>query len=294
MASPVVISQDANGRTSAVVLSHGGARVKVAVQGAHVEQWTTASGASPIYMSPAAVYADGKALRGGVPICFPQFNDMGPLAQSHGFARNTRWEIGVAEAGADSSHVSFVFKPVDDSQVAGVAGLSATFTVRLWAEKLQMELQVRNDGPDERKFTTALHTYFAVADIGKLRISGVLDSCRYADSLHGRKMFDAAPINRIAQEVDRVYTGTDVGPVVLHDGTGPALEITQSGFKDVVLWNPWIEKAKKLADLPDDGYTKFVCVEAAAALTPFVVPAGGFVAGSQTIVAGGSAGSSNL
>jgi len=276
-------------KLSCVTLKHGTrATVTVVLQGAHVSAWTTEAGHSPIYMSPTAVFAEGKALRGGVPICFPQFSDMGPLAQAHGVARNHLWELVEKAEGGEASTAVFSFKPTDAELVKALAGLVPQFTVRIAGEQLSMDLKMTNVGAETAKFTAALHTYFSVSDIAKLRISGVLDTCRFADNLQARKMCDPAKIAEIDKEVDRIYQAAAGGPVVLHDaGTGVSLEISQRGFQDVVLWNPWIEKAKRLADLPDDGYTKFVCVEAAAALTPLFVAPGESVVGGQTIVVHG-------
>lgn len=65
------------------------------------------------------VFAPPKAIRGGIPLCFPQFSDFGPLGQ-HGFARNQEW--AVAELAADA--VTMTLKESDATLARGVLSLT--------------------------------------------------------------------------------------------------------------------------------------------------------------------------
>ena len=63
-----------------------GDSLRVALHGAHVLSWVS-QGRERLYLSPHSVMDAHAAIRGGVPVCFPQFNQRGPLPK-HGFARN--------------------------------------------------------------------------------------------------------------------------------------------------------------------------------------------------------------
>ena len=75
-----------------VLRGAGQSEVTVYHFGAHVTSWKNAAGVEMIYTSPTAVYNGEKAIRGGIPICFPQFGKKGPLRQ-HGFARINTWQL---------------------------------------------------------------------------------------------------------------------------------------------------------------------------------------------------------
>lgn len=257
--------KDANGRDYFVVQGAGTERATVYLQGAHVTHWETASGLKPIYLSPTAVFADGKALRGGVPICWPQFSDMGKYKQAHGVARNRVWSL--IGSGKGDALFRLVVGP-DDPELPGIHA-DLIFGLACVGDELDLALTVCNAGVDTLEFTTALHTYFSVSDITKLQISGGLDEARWADNLQNRRVFDPAPIHNIDKEVDRIYFDVK-NPVLLHDGS-TQISIQGHDLPDAVLWNPWIEKTKKMSDLPDDGYQKFVCVEHGKIQSPVVL-----------------------
>ena len=68
------------------------AQVIVTIYAAHVVSWSTAAG-EQLFVSSAAEYGGGKAVRGGIPICWPQFAARGPGGK-HGFCRNSaKWTV---------------------------------------------------------------------------------------------------------------------------------------------------------------------------------------------------------
>jgi glucose-6-phosphate 1-epimerase len=156
---------------------------------------------------------------------------------------------------------------------------------------LNMTVDVVNGGDAPLPFRFAFHTYFAVSNVSNVQVSG-LDTANYSDNLLQRKVFPPAQVREITQEIDRVYYDV-AGPVAVSDnGHNASLIIAALNLPDVVLWNPWIEKAKKMADLPDDGYNFYVCVEHGAIKEPVVVPAKGTWSGSQLVQV--NAGSSKI
>ncbi|HNQ09783.1 MAG TPA: D-hexose-6-phosphate mutarotase, partial [Giesbergeria sp.] len=76
----------------------------VALHGAQVLSWIS-GGRERLYLSPKAVFDGQAAIRGGIPLCFPQFNQRGPLPK-HGFARNLAWRADGAQAGEGVTRLS--------------------------------------------------------------------------------------------------------------------------------------------------------------------------------------------
>lgn len=280
---------------SFTVKNSDGASVDVHLQGAHITKWTTSAGLSPIYMSPKAIFEEGKALRGGVPVCWPQFSDMGPLSSFHGVARTRPWTVD--EASVADGVASFDFAIAAGDEAAPGIHASARLTVTVRGSGLKIELAAKNLSSDAPlSFTTALHTYFN-ADVANLEIRGVLDNCEYADNLKARAIQPPAPIRKIEGETDRVYknAGGAGGEVLLSDaGLATQIRVSGDNLPDVVLWNPWVDKTLRLKDLPEDAWRHFVCVEHGAILTPVKLLPGESWSGAQLIEATPLSKASNL
>ena len=266
-----------------VTVAHNGASVVVALQGAHVVGWTTASGATPLYLSPKAAFQRGKAIRGGVPICWPQFSDMGTLP-AHGVARTSSdWTVSENAKG-----VLTLAMPYLDTGVL-------RFTVRLDAEHVEFELSFNASASASAfEFHAALHTYFAVPDVKQVLVQGALDECAYADNLLRREMQPAAPIRVVDREIDRIYKATHGRSVSLTCAGMAPLTIRGPGFEDTVLWNPWVERTKKIGDLPEDAYQHFVCVESGSIFSKVRVEPGATWRASQIITVNEGPGPSHI
>ncbi len=245
----------------------------VALHGGHVLSWT-AGGVERLYLSPKAV-VDGKtAIRGGVPVCFPQFNQRGPLAK-HGFARNLPWTAEV-----DGDVGVFTLQSDDATRALWPHDFKAQLAVRLSAGGLQLDFSVDNTGAAPLEFTVALHTYFRVAAIADVVLVG-LDGQSVWDSVADSHALQAGAV-RFTKEFDRVYQAAP-NPLTLNDGK-TKLQIAQSAnLGQTVVWNPGAELCAKLADMPADGYRHMLCVEAAQIDAPVALAAGAHWAGSQTI-----------
>lgn len=268
-----------NGRLAVTLKSSDGAAVVVHEQGAHVASWTTADGKEVMYMSPTAVYKDGTPLRGGVPVCFPQFSDMGPF-NAHGVARNRKWSIVEVKEGLGVFKIEF--RPGDE-KLGDAVHADLFLTVTFNSSELKLSLKCCNLSSASLSFTTALHTYFSISSISNVNIHG-LDNFNFADNLKKRQVFPPEQIRIIDKEVDRVYFSV-TGPVMIADSVNSRnIVVSGSGLPDVVLWNPWIEKTQKFSDMPPDGYKDFVCVEHGVIQAPYSIPAGESWEGAQVIV----------
>ena len=241
---------------SVTTIRGSGAQCDVRAHGAHVTSWIPACGGERLFLSERTSFAPGAAIRGGVPVIFPQFSTFGPLPK-HGFARTAEWAL--VEHRDDRA----MFRLGDTPETralwphAFVAELSAVVA----GDALDITLAVTNPGGGAFTFTAALHTYLRVDDVSRVRIHG-LDGLRYSDTADGgRERRETSSDVTIDGLVDRIYFDA-TRPVEMHDGAhGVRAGIT--GFRDVVVWNPGAVGGAALADLESDGYRRMVCVEAA-------------------------------
>jgi glucose-6-phosphate 1-epimerase len=250
----------------------------VALQGAHVLSWV-AGGQERLYLSPQAVVDGHSAIRGGVPVCFPQFNARGPLPK-HGFARNLAWTPGQARRDTVTGDVSLSLQLCSGaaSQALWAADFEFDLQLTLGPNRLQIDLAAHNTGREAWAFTGALHTYFRVDDIASAQLDG-LDGQACWDALADTRSTHAGPV-RFDGEFDRVFRAAP-GPLRLRDGRS-TLQIAQSpSFADTVVWNPGAQK--RLTDLPDDGYAHMLCVEAAQVEQPVTLAPGARWAGWQRL-----------
>lgn len=253
-----------------------GAMVRATAFGAHVLSWHC-RGRERLYLSPLADIGAGKAIRGGIPVIFPQFAERGP-GPRHGFARTSPWQA--AETGPER----LLFRLVDDetTRAAWPHRFVAELSVEPASDRLRTALTIRNRGDEAFEFTAALHTYLRVADIDGTLVHGLEDR-PYLDSTRQglRCEPDDAPV-RFEAELDRIYP--KVGrPLRLTDGE-ELLRLEAEGFADVVVWNPGRDLAAAMSDLGADQFHRFVCIEAAAVLAPIRLEPEQTWTGAQTLV----------
>jgi glucose-6-phosphate 1-epimerase len=266
-----------------------GDTVLVADQGAQVLSWVS-QGRERLFLSPNNLWDGKSAIRGGVPVCFPQFNQRGTLPK-HGFARNMAWkvndaaQVGEAVASADAAHIDFTLSTNADTLAIWQHAFVAQLRVALAPGQLTLTLTVNNaEAQNDLHFTGALHTYLAVDDIDLTELRG----------LGGHPEWDAvADLHGVADEAlyfdgefDRVYTcgeSASANPLHLQDGTS-TLQIEQSpSWANAVVWNPGEGKCAALADMPAQGFARMLCVEAAQVFDPIAIPAGGQWVGWQRL-----------
>ncbi|MFM6992164.1 MAG: D-hexose-6-phosphate mutarotase [Rhodoferax sp.] len=250
----------------------------VALQGAHVVSWRAAQ-RERLYLSPRNRWDGHTAVRGGVPVCFPQFNQRGSLPK-HGFARNLAWTVGASVVQDDKVEQEFFLVSSPSTQAFWPQQFEATVRVLLTPGALTVTLWVRNTDSKPLEFSGALHTYLAVDQIEQARLTGLQGQAEW-DAVRDHHATAAAQL-QFDGEFDRVYKAAP-SPSCLHDGAN-RLAISQSGtWADSVVWNPGREKCAAMADLPGDGYLHFVCVEAAQVMSPITLPAAGTWQGWQRL-----------
>jgi len=237
-----------------------GAQLDIYLHGAHATSWRTAEGRQMLFMSKKSFFKPNSPIRGGIPVVFPQFGD-GPLPK-HGFARINDWtflnsqltEDDCVEARLEMSENQQTFKLWPHK-------FRLELLFRLKAAELEISFSITNTGKKKFEFKNGLHTYFAVVDIGQASLAGLIGA-GFVDFL-GDKTVRAETREKIKfeRETDRIYPSAP-NTVVLEDaGNRRKVVIEKQGMNDVVIWNPWVEKSKRMEDFGDDEYNKMVCVE---------------------------------
>jgi glucose-6-phosphate 1-epimerase len=252
-----------------------GDRLRVALHGAHVLSWVS-GGQERLYLSPQSTMNGQAAIRGGVPVCFPQFNQRGPLPK-HGFARNVAWQADVSELGAEQARLTLRLSDNPQTRAWWPRAFDLALHIDLSPGALQLTLDVHNTDDQPLAFSGALHTYLAVPDVTQATLHGLGGQPEW-DSLTNTPA-QAADTIRFAAEFDRVYEAAP-DPLTLNQ----TLHISQSpSWAHTVVWNPAQDLCKRLADMPDEGWRHMLCVEAAQVFTPITLPAGGRWTGWQRL-----------
>lgn len=249
--SPIQLATDSG---TAAVLCHG----------AHVTEYVPAGQRPVLWTSAMALFEPNKAIRGGIPVIWPWFGSHASDASkaSHGVARTTAWQpvdLEPEEIVADTVQSKFELLPGVNSHPDVDGKFETTLLVTL-GEALTVSLTTMNSGEWPFSYSVALHSYFAVGDVRQIKLTG-LDRRAYIDQLDDNQRKIQFGSITIDQEVDRIYVDTP-DTVEIHDPVwGRVIEVAKEGSLSTVVWNPWIDKAARMADFGDEEYLKMVCVE---------------------------------
>jgi glucose-6-phosphate 1-epimerase len=248
----------------------------VFLQGAHVAAWVPAGHTPVIWLSSRAVYQPGKALRGGVPICFPWFGAHAEHKEypQHGFARTTPFEyLGARLDSSGRAELEFALGSSEATRALFPHEFRARLRVAFGAT-LSMAFSVTNNGSERFDFEEALHSYFHVADVRRAAVTG-LQGAIYHDKVRALSgLAESAPELRLEGETDRVYQSA--ASCTIQDPAGKrALQIQKSSSASTVVWNPWAEKAAQMSDFSADAWPEMLCVESANVATSRITLAPG-------------------
>ncbi len=253
---------EGNGGLPKVRITSPEAAGEMYLHGAHVTSWKPEGKEEVLFLSSRSKFENGKAIRGGVPICFPWFGGKAddPKAPAHGFVRAKAWRLeSIAQAGGAVT-VSMFTESNQDTKMWWPAEFRLVHRATFGSE-LGLELEVTNTGRTSLRFEEALHTYHRVGNIEAARLRG-LDGVQYFDKTESnRKKMQQGEI-AIASETDSVYLNTG-DAVELED---PVLRrrtrIMKENSRTTVVWNPWVEKARSFSDFAENEWMRMICIEA--------------------------------
>lgn len=272
-----------HGQPAIEIVAPDGACALISLFGAQLLSWKPAGGAERLYLSERAVFDGCTALRGGVPVIFPQFAARGS-GPRHGFARTRSWQLDAMRVGEDFATATLRLA----SDAATLAQWPHAFvlelTVVVSGARIDIEMDIENTGAEACEFSCALHTYLRVAEVENVSLEG-LQGKRYLDATRGEALTqDRHESLVVDDEVDRIYL--DAPDMLLLREPQRALGIYSEGFPEVVVWNPWELKCRALLDMPDSDFRRMLCVEAAAAHRVQRLTAGEHWVGRQSLIAG--------
>jgi glucose-6-phosphate 1-epimerase len=246
------ISQRQLDELGVVVVSHPKVRAAVALQGAHLLAWQPSGEQPVIWLSGNTPFQKGKAIRGGVPICWPWF---GPAGQpSHGFARNQPWSLTAHDE--DDNGVILTFTLKDNEQTRKLWPHAFTLIARF---KLGDECEIELESHGDYQATAALHSYFQIGDIARVKVAGLGDS--YIDKVAGGVEAHQTGELTFNGQTDRVYTQPEAFSLIKDAALQRTIEVHHHHMSDVIAWNPGVELSCSMADMTNDGYKTMVCVE---------------------------------
>ena len=271
----------AQGLPSVGLRGPDGAQARILLQGAQLLSWMPVDASEQLYLSTASVLEAGSPVRGGVPVVFPQFAKLGPLAQ-HGFARTRPWHLDQANSDASTAVLSLS----DDTTTRNLWPHQFTLSLRIKiiGRELLMELSCLNTGTTSFDFTGALHTYLALSDIDQAKVLG-LEGLPYIDAVDQQEKKQSEALLATKTQLNRVYRQCQPDLLLLEQ-QGAALRriaIRQRGFSDVVVWNPGETMCATLPDMAPQGYRNMLCIEAAQLSQPVHLEPGQRWIGSQSL-----------
>ncbi|MBC7702255.1 D-hexose-6-phosphate mutarotase [Aquabacterium sp.] len=272
---------DHHGQPAILIQAPDGAQATVLLHGAHVVSWVPAGSTEQLYLSPKADYSAGKAIRGGIPVIFPQFEQKGPdrSLPRHGFVRNRAWQLESQRQGTEHAQATFQLADSDETRALWPHGFELELTVSVSGAQLDLELYVNNSGNTVWPFSAALHTYLAVADLTRVRLHG-LEGHPYIDNLLNSEAVEDHPEKSFSGEFDRIYE--KASSLLLTEGKR-RLQIQSDNLPDAVVWNPGPDQCAALSDMPVDDWQHMLCVEAARVLQPKTLAPGEEWTGRQCL-----------
>ncbi|NLZ62571.1 MAG: D-hexose-6-phosphate mutarotase [Lentisphaerae bacterium] len=254
---------DGPGGLPVVRICNAAASAEICLLGAHLLSYVPRGGRDLLWMSREAVFKEGSALRGGIPICWPWFGaPPAGASTSHGYVRYQFWTLSGSRAvSPDCTEARFTFLADQPAPEVWPHAFRLEFIVRV-GRSLELSLCTSNTGSVPFTVNQALHTYYNISDISKIRIQG-FDGLTYHDAVNKE-----VPIYRqqqgditFAAETDAVFMDNGAPVTILDPGYGRKILLERENSASSVVWNPWIDKARRMPDFGDDEYKTMVCVE---------------------------------
>lgn len=266
----VEFAEGPNGLAIANITSNSG-KASIALNGGTVLSFAPNGEEDVLWVSSESAFEEGKAIRGGIPVCWPWFGSHPTDASkpSHGFARYSAWRVAYTDALDDGTVAIRLEMAVSDEMNTLFPYPFSLYLDVCVGKTLMVNLITRNTGTETFQITDALHSYFSIGDISQVTVSG-LESTQYLDKLEKFRQKGQDGLISFNKEVDRVYIDTKSDCIIDDAAKKRKIRISKTGSSSTVVWNPWIETAAAMGNLGDNEYLEFLCVETTNAGTDII------------------------
>lgn len=250
------------GEFDLLTIEHKSCQAKVSLFGGQVLSWKPNGQKDVFWLSEKATFEQGKAIRGGIPLCWPWFGahpkDINNNAGNHGFAREQFWQVSDISISEKTVEISLVFQ--GDNMHLLWPNACKLKQVLSFGEIFTQSLTMSNLSKEDAFYTGALHSYFRVSAPENICVDELSDAS-FDDKLTGLSYSPTPLVNGVGP-VDRVYHSNKA--MKISDSKWQrTIEVNASNTKQWVFWNPGNKVATTMADIHTDGEQEFVCLEAA-------------------------------
>jgi len=238
------------------------AAAEIYLHGAQLTSWRPVGAEDVIFLSQHSQWEAGRAIRGGIPVCFPWFRNKAddPKAPAHGFVRTKAWQLDSVEMQGDAVLVSLSTASDEATRAWWPHDFHLTHRLTI-GEELAQELVVSNTGNTSLRFEEALHTYYRVGGADAVRVQG-LDGVDYLDNTDGNRKKQQEGDVVFGRQTDSAYIDTTHAVEIYDPLLRRRIRLTKQNSRTTVVWNPWSTGAQTLKDLGGDEWRTMACVEA--------------------------------
>ncbi|WP_434138064.1 D-hexose-6-phosphate mutarotase [Photobacterium leiognathi] len=241
---------------SIIRVIHPLAEAGISLHGGHLIWFKPAGEKDIIWLSENAEFDTQKAIRGGIPVCWPWFGKAG--TPSHGFARTSQWTLQEHRENENGVIVSLQLEDNEETRAIWPHKFNNVLTFEIGTE-LKVSLTSTNTDSQAWSYGGALHTYFDIADINNIEITGM--GATYLDSTQQGKICEGGDVLTFTSETDRVYTQPEATITINDKNNERNILVTNEGHNAAVIWNPWQELSISMGDMADNSFETMVCVE---------------------------------
>lgn len=254
-----------------IEIKHQHCQAKLSLYGGQVLSWIPQGQKDIFWLSDTAAFEQGKAIRGGIPLCWPwfgrHFDDADNKFGNHGFARDNQWDIEDVVIDKDCVTITLVFQSENKHNLwPNAFNLSQTLS---FGSTFKQSLTMINLGNDNALYTGALHSYFRVSSPKNTTVAK-LSNAPFDDKLTAES-YPPQPLLNGVGPIDRVYHSSE--NMQIDDSQWRrVIEVNASNTEQWVFWNPGVELANNMSDIHPNGEQEFICLEAANTNAKILVP----------------------
>ena len=245
-----------------ITITNKYAEADICLYGAQITSFRPMRTTDVLWISPYSIFEKGKAIRGGIPVCFPWFGPHGSdsALPQHGFARTSMWEVAKVDTlEKGETYVSMQLKSSEETKAYWPHDFVAEM-IFVIGDSLSVTLKVTNPSDSAISYTSALHTYFNLSAFENIKIAGLADT-HYENQLDGNRYVQEEELLEVSEAITRHYFDTEADCIIRDPYFKRDIRIAKEGSKCSTVWNPGAEVCEQMSDMPNDGHETFVCLE---------------------------------